>query len=1178
MNHKIAVLLLTLLLSNNCFSQNNFLSNDNTSKSKPLGACNNWLGLPSQPSFMTVGDLDVPGDQITVEAVINRTTPYVGGFLYAGDIVSKHQDPINSNYLLRPSDAEITTADGVYHITPPVCDIELNKTYHVAMVYDGKLLKFYRNGFLLSQVAVSGNLFQNDFQTRIGFYQAQLYNENFIGYINEVRIWNVARTQAQIQAYMNSPLPSPASQTGLLAYYSFNSLTNLQGNPTWNGTLGGSAAISQTNPTCTAFVADNQCCPVNGGTLTGGSTCAGTFGNLTFHSTSVNAIGPYKLTYSDGTNVFTADNITDGISFPTSVVVSQNTNYSLLSIQDASGCAATSVSGISAFITATTCGTPNTSFTAPDEICLNKPVSIVNTSANVSSYFWTFCSTNFSQPPDAVNIGNPGNLLSGPVFTEVTKDNNGNYFVFATNNYNAHVVRMSFGNSLLNTPVTDDLGNFGGVIPPHTEGIQIINTNGRWYAIVQGGDPSVGDASSIAKIDFGTSLSSTNPVATNWGNIGNMAYPHKLYLFQENNRWYGYATNSNSNTLTLLDFGTDFSAIPTGVNLGNLGNLNLPVGVTAINHLGNWYLFILNNLDATITRLSFGNSLLNTPVAENIGNPQGNLVTPRDISFIELCNDIKALVVNANPNSLTQLDFGNNLTSVPTSTNLGNLGNLNFPHSISKLFRVNNDIYAFIPNVNDGTLTRLRFAGCDLPGSTLKDPAPIVYNRTGTYYINLLTDVGLPTQASFCKEIIVKDCCSPIAGDLMGNSICRGDLGMLQFHPTSTVLAPPFILVYSDSLNSYSQNNVFDNKPFSLPVNPQTTTRYTLLKIIDSNNCSTNITGETAMITVNIPATLTISSDTTICANTSLQLNVSGGINYVWSPATLLNNPGIPNPIAQPIQSTKYIVVGKDVNQCNVTASVQVNMEPAPLFKKPSDFSTCSGIPVLLNGNNDPNLLYSWTPIDNLDNAAAASPLAILDQTTDFNLVITDAFCPQFTSSYGVHVTVNQTPVVRASRSNDIDCSNLISTLSANGAYSYEWQPSSNLTNPDISSPIAKLSATTQFTVKGTSENGCSSFDSVTVIVTKTGQNAFSVPNAFTPNGDNLNDCFGIRNWGSVTLQQFTIYNRWGQKVFETNDPNACWDGTFQGVMQPAGSFVYLIRATSFCGDVVKKGSLLLIR
>ncbi|RYE05408.1 MAG: hypothetical protein EOP51_34600, partial [Sphingobacteriales bacterium] len=188
--------------------------------------------------------------------MINRTQSYTGGNLYAGDVVSKHVNPTDANYLLRPNSAEITTSNG-YFITPEICDITLNKTYHIAMVYDGSSLKFYRNGFLMSQVAASGTLYQNDFDTWIGYYSAQLFNTTFLGYINEVRIWNVARSQAQIRAAMNVPLAGPTTIPGLAAYYSFDNLINKQGNAAFNGVLGGSATINTTNPTCASFVADS---------------------------------------------------------------------------------------------------------------------------------------------------------------------------------------------------------------------------------------------------------------------------------------------------------------------------------------------------------------------------------------------------------------------------------------------------------------------------------------------------------------------------------------------------------------------------------------------------------------------------------------------------------------------------------------------------------------------------------------------------------------------------------------------------------------------------------------------------------------------------------------------------------------------------------------------------------
>ena len=235
----------------------NSLCNQTTSLS-----CNNWLYTPTVGSTASFGDLDVPGNQITVEATINRTQPYVsfGTDNTEGDVVSKHNSPADVNYLLRPNHAFITTTDGFFS-TPDVCDIELNKTYHIALVYDGVTLKFYRNGYLMSQVNASGNLFQNNWNTRVGLNDPAFWKTQFIGFINEVRIWNTAKTQAQLKANMNSALPNPTTQTGLVGYYTFDNLINKQGNTLYNGTLAGSASINQTNPNCT-FVADS-CSIVN---------------------------------------------------------------------------------------------------------------------------------------------------------------------------------------------------------------------------------------------------------------------------------------------------------------------------------------------------------------------------------------------------------------------------------------------------------------------------------------------------------------------------------------------------------------------------------------------------------------------------------------------------------------------------------------------------------------------------------------------------------------------------------------------------------------------------------------------------------------------------------------------------------------------------------------------------
>jgi gliding motility-associated-like protein len=88
----------------------------------------------------------------------------------------------------------------------------------------------------------------------------------------------------------------------------------------------------------------------------------------------------------------------------------------------------------------------------------------------------------------------------------------------------------------------------------------------------------------------------------------------------------------------------------------------------------------------------------------------------------------------------------------------------------------------------------------------------------------------------------------------------------------------------------------------------------------------------------------------------------------------------------------------------------------------------------------------------------------------------------------------------------------------------------------------------------------------------------YGLPNSFTPNNDGLNDCFGVEKWGRVDQLDLSIYNRWGQRVFHTNNSSSCWDGSFQGEAQDAGVFVYIVKAKTACGDIDRKGTVTLLK
>ena len=217
---------------------------------------------------------------------------------------------------------------------------------------------------------------------------------------------------------------------------------------------------------------------------------------------------------------------------------------------------------------------------------------------------------------------------------------------------------MFFGSSLLNTPIATNLGNISGAFPGSLEDIHIEYEGGNWYGIVVGG---FGGSESIIRIDFGSSLANNAPTAVNYGNIGGLDYPQRLKIFKNGANYYGFTTNRNNNTFTRFSFGTSISNTPTGLNLGNIGALNTPDAIAIVNVASMWYGYIINEGDNTITRLDFGNSLLNTPTGTNLGNT-GALNGPRGIDMWTECNEVRGLITNRFSDDLLNM----NLSAGPT--------------------------------------------------------------------------------------------------------------------------------------------------------------------------------------------------------------------------------------------------------------------------------------------------------------------------------------------------------------------------------------------------------------------------------------------------------------------------------------------------------------------------------
>lgn len=138
--------------------------------------------------------------------------------------------------------------------------------------------------------------------------------------------------------------------------------------------------------------------------------------------------------------------------------------------------------------------------------------------------------------------------------------------------------------------------------------------------------------------------------------------------------------------------------------------------------------------------------------------------------------------------------------------------------------------------------------------------------------------------------------------------------------------------------------------------------------------------------------------------------------------------------------------------------------------------------------------------------------------------------------------------------------------LHGSGGSLYSWSPSTGLNNPNISNPTGKAPDDITYFLTVKTIEGCTDTASMKVIVFK--GSAIYVPTAFTPNNDGLNDVLKPYLIGIKSLYFFTIYDRWGKKIFSTSEINKGWNGYLQGKVLETGSYVWILKAEDLVGKI----------
>lgn len=337
-------------------------------------------------------------------------------------------------------------------------------------------------------------------------------------------------------------------------------------------------------------------------------------------------------------------------------------------------------------------------------------------------------------------------------------------------------------------------------------------------------------------------------------------------------------------------------------------------------------------------------------------------------------------------------------------------------------------------------------------------------------------------------------------------------------------------------------------------------------------------------VTVNPVPQVEAGAGALVCQGVSINLQGSGNaLVYQWTPSSWLSDPFVLDPLATPDTTTIYTLTGWNQFNCTSSDTVSVRVIPGIDIALDTAFDICRGDQVQLNpdlllGPNDP-IEYQWTPAYYLNFPQTINPVANPNNTTTYTLIARSGDCRPDTLD--VTVTVHDLPWVNAGQNQTVVAGTTVQLIAeGSNDVAIAWDPSDGFSCPDCFYPEFIAESDGQYTATVTDEWGCSASDSVAVsVIEECEGDVLFVPSAFSPNGDGNNDLLRVRSIGLQGIAYFRVFDRWGNLIFETEDIEQAWDGTYKGSAVNGGVFVWLVKAICSNGDEsIKKGNVTLLR
>jgi gliding motility-associated-like protein len=414
---------------------------------------------------------------------------------------------------------------------------------------------------------------------------------------------------------------------------------------------------------------------------------------------------------------------------------------------------------------------------------------------------------------------------------------------------------------------------------------------------------------------------------------------------------------------------------------------------------------------------------------------------------------------------------------------------------------------------------------------------------------------------------------------LTKNYVCK--LDTLQLNTEITGGLKPFSEIWSvdkTTAANFSANILNGILPDSIHIS---------LKLVDPKKCEYIYNNINNLIVRDIPKAILKAKDTVICNGDPITLLGNGGSTYTWLLNGTTKYPTNSIDTFSTSQNGNYSLLVND-GFCNSVKSDEILIKELniPVYNLSYNPYSCiqGNLVINTNAKDQKNVYINWDFGDG-KTFNQAQPVAHSYEkigTYRIKLEVKNDYCPKYEYQLNGDAVEVVAPLPPSKFTLFVlaDQDTLLSPKKTDSGYiQYRWSPALNLSNPLIPNPMFRAINSIEYTLKRIDPvtecfiNDVYNIDVSNAIVV-------SIPRAFTPNRDNLNDYLKIEyGAGLKTFNFLRIFNRFGKIVFQTNRLTDSWDGKFNGLDQEMDAYTYLIDYVTYKDEhITKTGSFLLLR